>query len=538
MNTIFGCFNLETKDLQLHNNSNAYYENEDFICSVYGDMWFEDVRNDYPKLLQAYQLYGDELVNHVEGLYYIILYDKTLELLKIYQDYFTCGETIYYTVVCDNIYFSNDMRQMISLHEVSREFNEAVAADFVKYGYVPGAETLIRDVYKLAPFCMLLCQKEQIIQQRLSYTFDIKDEVEASNNWVKDLNRAIRMNTPKEESVVLPLSGGFDSNYIFHYYNRTETPTRLFTIGGVDGIDETRMVQKIVNIYDAERNELNLRYTSKDTLQYLPDIIWRLGGLVYQRGIFLQYELAKELNKAGATTLVCGECADQVMHEDFLKSGILNEDTRYRGQANPYDFAAHIIIKKSAIMLNSFGIKGYYPYMNQQFVCTAMGLARKNGTTKEFHRKVCNQILPGKVTRFLFKNGGATDMHALFATKEEKEQFVRMVEGTDLFQTHQSVHGRRLTKAEKLKHIMGRKKEYSRKLVRKMLGTLGVQSVTTLTPQYQKMEQRLRRDMGYFYLLIFKELFCSENTDYYLKNGVDSFDVQAYMKRLGAKNFK
>lgn len=83
MNTIFGYFNLESKDLQLHNNSNAYDENEDFICSVYGDAWFEDKRNNHPALIQVYQTYGDDLVNYIEGLYYFILYDKSLEILKV-----------------------------------------------------------------------------------------------------------------------------------------------------------------------------------------------------------------------------------------------------------------------------------------------------------------------------------------------------------------------------------------------------------------------------------------------------------------------
>jgi hypothetical protein len=46
------------------------------------------------------------------------------------------------------------------------------------------------------------------------------------------------------------------------------------------------------------------------------------------------------------------------------------------------------------------------------------------------------------------------------------------------------------------------------------------------------MESRLRRDMGYFYLMIFQELFCSERTDYYLKEGVGALDVHEYLEKL------
>lgn len=532
MDTIFGQFDKEKKKLQLNNSRYSYYENDAFICSVYGDVWLENRCNDYPLILDAYQQYGDDIVNKIEGLFYLIIYDKTSEMLKIYQDYFTSAETIYYTILGVNIYFTNDMKQIISLPNMERIFNKKASVDFVKYGFVTGEETLIQNVYKLAPFHMLLWKDGKAVQQKIDYTFTVASEKESSTRWVKDLNRSIRMNTPDEEPVTLPLSGGFDSNYIFNYYNRKEKTTRLFTVGGSDGIDETKMVKRIVNAYHSDRNELNVCYTTDDTLKYLPDIIWRLGGLVYQRGIFLQYELARELYKAGAKNLVCGECADQVMHEEFQQSGILNENPKYRGPQNPYDFAAHIIVKKSAVMLNSFDIKGYYPYMNQRFMQTAIGLAKKNGITKAFHRKVCNQILPNEVKKRLYKNGGATYMHALFATEEEKEQFIRVVENSTLFQEIQSVKGVKKTRIEKMKKVVSKCNEYSKGFMRRVIGTLGVQSIGTLTPKYLKMESRLRRDMGYFYLMIFQELFCSDKTDVYLTEGVDSFDVYAYIKEL------
>ena len=64
----------------------------------------------------------------------MIIYDKTSEMLKIYQDYFTSAETIYYTILGVNIYFTNDMKQIISLPNMERIFNKKASVDFVKYG--------------------------------------------------------------------------------------------------------------------------------------------------------------------------------------------------------------------------------------------------------------------------------------------------------------------------------------------------------------------------------------------------------------------
>ena len=65
MDTIFGQFDKEKKKLQLNNSRYSYYENDAFICSVYGDVWLENRCNDYPLILDAYQQYGDDIVNKI-----------------------------------------------------------------------------------------------------------------------------------------------------------------------------------------------------------------------------------------------------------------------------------------------------------------------------------------------------------------------------------------------------------------------------------------------------------------------------------------
>ena len=69
--------------------------------------------------------------------------------------------------------------------------------------------------------------------------------------------------------------------------------------------------------------------TDKDTLSTLPDLVWRLEGAVYEVGNFLQYELNRTLAENGVKRIFCGECADQVLHEDYLqKDRIAQHDAK------------------------------------------------------------------------------------------------------------------------------------------------------------------------------------------------------------------
>lgn len=529
MNLFFGKLQQSNNNFTVLHNPDSFYETEQYLVSVYGDIIINGKKNDYPGILKYFCDYRNDIVNHIEGLYYLFIYAKEEKQLYIYQDYYTSPEILYYTQVKDTVYFSNHLQTLLIRSDTSRTLNQKKCSDFIKYGYIPGAETLLTHIYKIAPFHMLTVKAGKISAQKIPYNFSVKSQKEGKKLWISDLNRAIELNTPSDDTVCLPISGGFDSNYLLYYYNKNQRKkVHLFTVGGNTGIDETENVRKIVKSYGKEQNRLTICYTSDDMLANLPDIIWRLGGSVYERGIFLQYKLASELALSHIHDLVCGECADQVMHEDFYQTDSLQIPSK--GKKNPYDFAASIILKKSGIMLNSFGIKGHYPYLNQHFVETAISVKKLNGTTKAFHQQKCRELFPENISRNIHKNGGATFIHTLFQNDSEIESFIKTIEGSSLFQTIQS------TKAPEKKTgliLQGKRILLKfRHAPQKLIAKIRVQKLNTLTPKYIKTEKRLRKDMIYLYLLVFEELFCSARSGYYLTHGTESLNLYEFIQQI------
>lgn len=529
MNLFFGKLQQRNNDFIISDNPNSFYETEEYLVSVYGDIIINEKKNDYPAILEYFSRYQNDIVNHMEGLYYLFLYAKKEKQLYIYQDYYTSSEILYYTQLKDTIYFSNHLQTLLIRSNISRTLNQKNCSDFIKYGYVPGAETLLTHVYKIAPFHMLTIHDGKISTQKIPYYFTTKSEKDGKQLWVSSLNRAIALNTPSNNTISLPISGGFDSNYLLYYYNKNlKKKLHLFTVGGNTGIDETENVRKIVKSYGKEQNRLTICYTSKDMLINLPDIIWRLGGSVYERGIFLQYKLASELALSHVQDLVCGECADQVMHEDFYHTD--SQHIPLKGKKNPYDFAAYIILKKSGIMLNSFGIKGHYPYLNQHFVETAISVKALNNKTKAFHQQTCHELFPKNISKNIHKNGGATFIHTLFQNDTEIESFIKTIEGSVLYKTIQNSKSpeKKANFISQGKRILLKFKHAPQKLIAK----IRVQKLNTLTPKYIKTEKRLRKDMVYLYLLVFEELFCFSRFDYYLTHGVESLNIYEFIHQI------
>lgn len=524
-------YNEAGKGLVMSVQSVSDYQTEQYHIAIYGEIYSNKKKNNFEHIIKLYEEYKDEIVNHLEGLYHLFILDKKKSILNVYQDFFTSSEFLYYCK-SDNIwYISNNLQNLLIESGIIRHGNKDVYCDFVKYGYVPKEQTLLKNVYKLSPFNKLIINASEAYQQEISYEMPERSETYAKKHWIPDLNRAIHINTPQIPYVSLPISGGYDSNYILGYYaEHSNKPIRLFSIGGNADTDETRSVRKIVKCYNKRYPTLIIGYTSENMLNHYPELIWRLGGSVFEKGIFLQYRLATELEKAGVTDLVCGECADQVMHEKFQTS---NKDTSFyavQGKKNPYYFASEIIIKKSGILLNSFGIKGHYPFTNQRFAATASGVKHINGTTKAFHQKMCRNTLSKEVRKNIHKNGGATSLHALFSSKEGMNDFLDKIEKSSLY--------KKISKELDSQHKSNKNQTIKTSamplsvIVSKAIAKVKDGCVHTVLPSYKKEERRLERSLSVLYLLIFEELFCEEHSQHYLESNACNLEITDILDKL------
>ena len=133
---------------------------------------------------------------------------------------------------------------------------------------------------------------------------------------------------------------------------------------------------------------------------------------MYERGIFLQYELSRLIHMHSGHRLICGECADQVFHAKAYQQA--QEGTfLFDYFHTPYEMAANVVLKKSALMLRSFGITGAYPFLDMNVLRLGYRTRARNGIDKHFHKEQCHKYLPDYVCASLSKVGGSTSLCAL-----------------------------------------------------------------------------------------------------------------------------
>jgi len=235
------------------------------------------------------------------------------------------------------------------------------------------------------------------------------------------LESVVGYESRSQNEPAVTLSGGYDSNYLLYLLkSQNSHPTRAYCIGGSVGRNETAQAAQIACIYPDVRFRSAL--VDSDTLNHLPDIVWRLEGAVYERGVFLQYELSKLLSADGVTDILEGDGADQVMRENYqvIHQADLTRISHIWHQIPDYALK-YIVLKKNMNMLASEGITPHYPYLDIRLLSCFHALRHENGTNKAFHKKIVESSVSKEVRSLLADVGGATQIRALAGRPDTEE---------------------------------------------------------------------------------------------------------------------
>lgn len=426
------------------------YQNENYYVITNQKLYdLEQKEINIGKIMELYES-KTELSNTISNTFTILIIDKKQQKITCIQDLNGDTVPIYFYKHGDEIMFTNRIINIISYYKDLFCINEQAVNYFIKKGYIPNEQTLVKDIYKFIPNHNLIIdlnnKKFKFVKKKIKYP---KIKNYSTDMYINDFKN-ILCNIAKNKRVFLTLSNGYDSNFIFSFLDKKK-PIEAFSIGGIVGTDETKDVKE--NIKNYNNTHLNVSYVSEDTLDEYPEIIYNLEGAVYERGIFLQYELYKcvKENKKENVVMFFGEGADQVFSYEYynktfyiLKSikyvlGLLKkgsssdefENLHIKGgfikKTNAYQFLTYVITKKNGIFMNKLNIKTCYPYLSKNIINIGYKNRYINIKTKNLQKKACKKQIDKKIMKNLAKVGGATDSIALFKNCkyiQEIEDFV------------------------------------------------------------------------------------------------------------------
>ena len=512
MKLLAGTLDLQNAKFLSQGRGTASGQATELVMEALGQFFIKGKANDFQLLAESYLQDKENICAQLSGSYLIALYDVQKTALLLLQDRFGSPLSLYYCENAGKLFFSTSLKELLLRSAMPRELNEAVIEEFLLNGYIYGKETLLKQVFKLMPGNALYVQNGQVRQMEMRYPLKVLSPGSALSNWDNSLRLAVQACFAEEAEASLPISSGYDSNYILHVAATANVPNiNAFCIGGKSGKNELPAVEDNMRHYPQAK--LFAALTSQDTLQSFPDLVWRLEGAVYESGIFLQYELAKLVKANGKKSLICGECADQVMNEHFFSpervrpNQSANDLLYYAFDEYPYVFASYLILKKNGILLNSHGIEGRYPFLNEDFISVAKALTLLNGKDKRCHVANCHSLLPGEILANLSKIGGSTDLQSLFDCSAEAQSIVDYVQQSDFYQRFQKQIRRQSYAAKVEQKGLAKIKTRLRNL---LLSLLGLGRENRRKNAVFMREMQLKEFLCVLYLILFEKLIIKE----------------------------
>ena len=270
--------------------------------------------SDTEVILHAYEEYGENCLDHLNGMFAFAIWDTKKKKLFLARDRLGV-KPLYYSIINDNLLFSSEIKSILQYDELERTLNYSALSQFLTYAYTIDGQTLFKNIFELLP------------GQKLIYYFDEK-KPHISNYWnlnlknssdsediilkklEKLLTKSIELRLESDAPVGALLSGGLDSSIMVAILNNiTETPVKTFTTGFGHELDEYNEAKIVAEHCGTDHNEIELSY--KKLTNSLPNILWHMEFPFGRPSILSNFLVAEEV-KNFVTVAYTGEGSDEL----------------------------------------------------------------------------------------------------------------------------------------------------------------------------------------------------------------------------------
>ena len=192
-------------------------------------------KSDTEVIVHGYKQWGDEVLNRLNGMFGLAIWDARKERLVLARDPFGI-KLLYYRIDRDCLFFGSEIRALRATMPDRAEIDPTSLNLFLRYRYTPSPYTLLKGIRKLAPGTKLTVQ-DSSYQLSQWYRFKpvpfapAKSPGEAREELLALYQQAVRRQLISDVPVGLLLSGGIDSGLLLTLMNLNGGSWPTFTVG-------------------------------------------------------------------------------------------------------------------------------------------------------------------------------------------------------------------------------------------------------------------------------------------------------------------
>ena len=253
----------------------VYSEDKSIVVMVNGELYnFREVRAELDKkghkfvtqtdveiVPHLYEEYGEDFVDHLNGMYAVALWDTRRKRLILARDRF--GEKpLYYGVFDNKLIYASEPKAILAHPAVERELDLDAFRQYLSFDYVPAPRSIYKGIKKL-PAAHVLTVEDGKVETRRYWNLNFarnghRPDIETAAEELRDLiSDSVRMRLVADVPLGVLLSGGIDSSTVAAFAQQHSTDTvKTFSIGfAEDSFDESKYAREVAAHLGTDHHE-------------------------------------------------------------------------------------------------------------------------------------------------------------------------------------------------------------------------------------------------------------------------------------------
>ncbi len=270
--------------------------------------------SDTETIVHAWESRGARMLDDLEGMFAIAIWDEGTETLSLARDRFGI-KPLYYAALSDQLVFASELKAVVEHPAVSRELDPVALSEYLAYEYVPAPRAIFQRVRKLPAGHWLSyadgCVKVERYWDVAELCRHPSSKTQAVERLRAVLDTVVREHMVSDVPLGVFLSGGIDSSTVATFAAlHASSRLRTFSIGFDEpSFDESASARRVARTLGTEHHEevLSLREAS-ELVPRLPDLLDEPLG---DASLLPTYLLSRFTRRA-VTVALSGDGGDEV----------------------------------------------------------------------------------------------------------------------------------------------------------------------------------------------------------------------------------
>lgn len=293
--------------------------------------------SDCEAIVHLYEEHGDDVVDHLRGMFAFALWDRDRSRLILAKDRYG-KKPLYWCERAGRLIFASELAALVEHPLVEREPDPSALDMYLGLQYIPPPLTAYRGVFSLEPGHVLIFERGLVrVRRYWSPPFERPSTVASFSEAVEQVratvDEAVRVRLMSDVPLGAFLSGGIDSSVVVSSMARQSSgPVKTFCVGFDEtDYDERRYARMVADRWSTDHHEYVVR---PNAIEVLPTIVEH-HGQPFADSSALPTHYVSELTRTGVTVALSGDGGDELFggYDRYSAALLMDRSRRVPGAA-------------------------------------------------------------------------------------------------------------------------------------------------------------------------------------------------------------